>query len=861
VFRADIEDCFGTVDPELLEAELAKVCDDPRLLRLILRIVQGGVLRNGSMTTGYLGLPQGSPLSPLLANVYLHPFDCELTEAGLTLIRYADDFVLLGSDEVEVENASALAIQALKHRHLRPNLDRTGVVSLEQGFTFLGFVLDGEGRRPSTQAGVSLRQRLQELRGASRRRSSLDRVSLYEEVLRGWRQYFHSFAGVELEDPEQRLAAAEVSVSRGAVEEARSLLKGEARFSESGPQERWTHLCRACGLEDDGRDPVIVEPNKAEEYRQEARERLSESLEEAEEAKDLARLIEILRRKRRLDPEHLRTLEELSEVYTLTGQHMLGRALFQHREQQEALRQQGQPADSLESLPVMPGSWVEEDDEVAPEPAPALSEEGIALFLRWFRGREGVLAEARVAPDGRLEYRARSLFLGGSTLQSHLEGKQVLALYPLNEKGQALLCGLDVDLSAEFRRAHLGDPERMEEGRQQLLAWCRQVADHAHAQGVGLLLEESGYKGAHLWCFLEESLRMKRLQSWLRSLLKEVPSPPSCVTVELYPERDHPDATDPGRPIKLPLGVHPASGRRSRFLNRKDGAPLEPEQALAQIRPLSMERLEEWLLDRGQQDGLVALEERFPQSWKLLHSCLVLRQLVEKVKAIRDLDHGERISLLYTFGFLGDEGEAFLHTIIGLCFDYDPGVTADFMRKRMDSPISCPRLLEKHGALLEGHRCQCVFRKVPKGGYPTPLLKLFPGSTLFEGGQAPAPSKKSKVRALPLVEPVTSSGKPLAQQSAPVHRNIGSVREEEAPPGNASLQALESKDGPDIQELLRLYVEYRRQMRGIGRSLQRVSDAMHRYFDEKGLESLEVRYGLLRREKDQQGQWVWRIEI
>src|SRR5207249_2467844 len=86
------------------------------------------------------GTPQGGPLSPLLANVYLHRFDERMVQAGYGLVRYADDFVIFAKSESEASAALELARQVLEGEWgLRVHPEKTRVVSVAHGFEFLGF--------------------------------------------------------------------------------------------------------------------------------------------------------------------------------------------------------------------------------------------------------------------------------------------------------------------------------------------------------------------------------------------------------------------------------------------------------------------------------------------------------------------------------------------------------------------------------------------------------------------------------------------------------------------------------------------------------------------------------------------------
>jgi RNA-directed DNA polymerase len=88
-----------------------------------------------------VGVLQGSPLSPLLANIYLHPFDVSLTGAGHNLARFADDWVILCPDQEKAENAYNDALRCLARLHLKANLEKTHILPPDQKLEWLGAVI------------------------------------------------------------------------------------------------------------------------------------------------------------------------------------------------------------------------------------------------------------------------------------------------------------------------------------------------------------------------------------------------------------------------------------------------------------------------------------------------------------------------------------------------------------------------------------------------------------------------------------------------------------------------------------------------------------------------------------------------
>jgi len=142
VVDADLEAFFDTVDHEKLIDAVAEEIADGSVLRLIRQILRSGVwLPNAAeVEPTELGTPQGGPLSPLLANLYLHRFDEAMVQAGAGLVRYADDFVIFAKSEREAVAALEEARQILEGElGLRLHPEKTRVVAVTEGFAFLGF--------------------------------------------------------------------------------------------------------------------------------------------------------------------------------------------------------------------------------------------------------------------------------------------------------------------------------------------------------------------------------------------------------------------------------------------------------------------------------------------------------------------------------------------------------------------------------------------------------------------------------------------------------------------------------------------------------------------------------------------------
>ena len=139
VVDADIRSFFDEIDHALMLKEVALLIKDPEIIRLIRTWLNAEVLEDGKIIRKEKGLPQGSPISPLLANLYLDHLDEALLDKNHRIVRFADDFLILCKDRPRAEKALELTEKVLKGLRLKINEDKTRIVDFNSGFRFLGF--------------------------------------------------------------------------------------------------------------------------------------------------------------------------------------------------------------------------------------------------------------------------------------------------------------------------------------------------------------------------------------------------------------------------------------------------------------------------------------------------------------------------------------------------------------------------------------------------------------------------------------------------------------------------------------------------------------------------------------------------
>lgn len=140
VLEADITSFFDEIDWEILERLLKEVIPeaDSHLLSILSRLIRAPLYLEGKMISRQKGLLQGCSLSPLLANLYLDPFDESVARAGLRMVRYSDDFLVLCENEKETSTALNTIRDLLAQWKLKLHPEKLALTPLAAGFQFLG---------------------------------------------------------------------------------------------------------------------------------------------------------------------------------------------------------------------------------------------------------------------------------------------------------------------------------------------------------------------------------------------------------------------------------------------------------------------------------------------------------------------------------------------------------------------------------------------------------------------------------------------------------------------------------------------------------------------------------------------------
>ena|GEM_PF-835522 len=397
-----------------------------------------------------------------------------------------------------------------------------------------------------------------------------------------------------------------------------------------------------------------------------------------------------------------------------------------------------------------------------PEP-PAPTEADAISFAHLFSGREGVYARQWYSDTGKSGYTPVHQPFTPLVARSHLLGNYTVGIYPLRMNHSVLFMAFDVDIVQEALTKAAKDQQPHELPRLIRTAHsvARQLLDACAMFDIPAVVEDSGWKGRHLWIFFSEPVpaaSARRLAQWL---LHTIGPLPEVCRVEIFPKQSRLDSKQLGNLIKLPLGIHRVTGRTCALLN-PDGSPIDrPIEHLRSLKKLSRQRLQELLVHA---DHIASLKQErqhapskhpkhpdptdpntIPQSTEIarsalspsptpapyrvgkdeeveqvLRGCPVLRAIVGRALSTGILSSDDIHILIYTMGNL-TQGDAAVNAVLSKVHNVDPRVK---LKSPLRSyPTSCPKIRARLPELTASVPCHCAFPQ-HTGSYPHPLLHL-----------------------------------------------------------------------------------------------------------------------------------------
>ena len=191
VVDIDITKFFDAVNHDILMGRIATTIRDKRVLHLIGKFLRRGAMVDGLVEASVEGTPQGGPLSPLLANIYLDALDRELEKRGHAFCRYADDCnIYIGSQAAAERTLVSITAWIEKHLRLKVNAAKSGAGRVEER-KFLGFRLDREGRiGVAPESLLRFKTKVRKMWSALKSQTSNQLRDAWRRYVRGWWNYY-----------------------------------------------------------------------------------------------------------------------------------------------------------------------------------------------------------------------------------------------------------------------------------------------------------------------------------------------------------------------------------------------------------------------------------------------------------------------------------------------------------------------------------------------------------------------------------------------------------------------------------------------------------------------------------------------
>ncbi len=819
VLETDIDSFFQSLDHGLLISLLKEKIKEERIIDLISAYLTAPHFHEMTFHSAEEGVNIGGVISPLLSNIYLHPLDCEMVKGGYIYVRYSDDLVVLGTSKEEMRQALFFITKTLQNLKLQLNRSKTHIRHVSEGFDFLGFRFDHHGKGPAVKAIEALEHNITIIKD----KNNLPAVAVNElyVTLEGWCNYFGSLSWMVPQDQVLLTALVKVAVAHQDTKWAEQLLHHRMNVELTEPL-----LCNylADGWDSFGwDDEVLLELGKAlllDTKDLEVRKSLAELLK-----MDTASLEQIINQLLLItaEPQFAPGYQVLTELLTQHGLFKYARAVHARAVAMES----NASTDSFHDEQTAYGETVKHEV--------SLNANDIEKFLDLFAGREDCYAYEVPGPERERVFKDVKTALTSAEVKRHLEGEITLSTCLMRENNTVRLMAIDIDISKKLLLQYAQQPAEIEALLQLTQTDANRLKSSGNDLGFEVYIEDSGYRGRHCWLFFEEPVSAKNARILAGAMMRKAGPPAAGITREIFPGADRHKVNHQLQRLKLPFGIHPKSGLRGLFVDETGTPHLDQASVLHLVEPVSrclleeivaveeksnQEKSEPRIEDYAEmQESAVLLKETESILVKaVIQNCAVIKHLVCKAEITRYLPHADRQVLLYVLAHLGEEGKTFLHRVMAYCMNYNKKITAKHIARVPDKPISCIRIRERYPQLSASLNCSCRFKRAADT-YPSPVLHA-------------------------------------------IARGVKGVKEIKMPLSeNVIPESIIGDQVEEVEKILKKMQNLRRQKQGIENSLAKCEQLLETYFKERGLESLTVEAGSLKRIRDEHGNTRWVIEI
>ena len=810
IVKADIAHFFDTINFSTLKRMLEKKILEEDVLKLIEENTRSVMLDDtGELIEKRCGIYQGSGISPILSNIYLLEFDHWLSGQDVFYVRYSDDMLLLGKNRekmLELLRQMRLHLEVLG---LQLNDEKTVCVSAAEGVNFLGYHFSDTGKTIPARAEESLKERLELMWLTSADIGFEEKLKKALEIIGGWEQYFR----------EQRAI--------GSVFEYVALIYG-ARYKDDYRNELRELRPSVDNIYRDILEylAAVWQENADAEMELLEYEQYYQIYDVKSHGMNMDFAEELLENYRKLMVlEDADAMTELMQTYTDRGE--FEKAAFWMQKRQNVQEQRAQ-VDST--------AMVEPDRN---RQAKRQVNRRIAQKVwKLFVGREDLYSKESIGYGGKRDTEHVALPLTEHEVYQHMCGEMTVGTYVQRPNSTVKYLVIDTDVSKKVMLQCGREGELFSTYLKKAFQKAQEVRRIFQSFGMESYIEYSGCRGYHVWLFFTEWIPVRYVnmltdvleEKLQRSETRELTD--TDITIEYFPNKTRIKPGKFGQIIKLPYGRHIQTNEISYFV---DESGLEVESSETFLDNLSKTSLaavkkvlaantgyKEWTEKKALDHDFSALGQLSANVSEILKKCNLMGFLCQKAIKMGYLTHFERLSMLYVFGHLGEDGKEFVHQIMSFTLNYQYNMTDKFLKKLPDKPISCIKLRDQYKQVTAEYGCSCSFKR-NKNCYPSPVLHAISLSSDIQTDVT-----------LPLSRTMTKEKEKQMIDEMNIYKRA--------------------------QELAGKIVEMKKQRRGIDAAIQKVERELEKIYDNAGVDCLEVDMGMLVRRKKELG-YEWLIEI
>ena len=374
------------------------------------------------------------------------------------------------------------------------------------------------------------------------------------------------------------------------------------------------------------------------------------------------------------------------------------------------------------------------------------TEDQLVRFTTLFSGREGVYPRQWASPTGESGYTPIKEPLTLQVAKNHILGNHTIGVYQLRMDNTVSFIAFDIDISKFHIAKAITDEKLWQKAVENTHKLACKFVDIGAANEIPVYIEDSGFKGRHCWIFFENPIGAKVAKKFALLFLNQIKNSFSEIHIEVFPKQTFVTPEGFGNLIKLPLGIHRKTGKRSMFI-KPDNDPYRNQlKFLDEIKQISkptvynfiqrfqpqekQESVTEEDISSGQEQGLTLqgsptlIEEYDIETDRevqyILLKCPVIHNITDKINKQNEISNEERIVLTHTLGHLGKGVEA-VNALLKRCINANPSF---FVKSKFTgNPISCAKIRARIPDITSQVPCNCQFPP-SFNMYPTPLIHV-----------------------------------------------------------------------------------------------------------------------------------------